>query len=67
MTAKYELQKTAFADAANWAFGNYVLGNEWDVMSDTTKARRAGFHECLDSEARFVEQLRELRTARFVP
>ena len=67
MTAKYGLQKTAFADAANWAFGNYVLGNEWDVMSDTTKARRAGFHECLDSEARFVEQLRELRTARFVP
>ena len=67
MIAKYGLQPTAFADAANWAFGNYVLGNEWDVMSDTLKARKAGFHECLDSEAKFVTQLKELRSEKFVP
>jgi len=67
MIEKYGLQPTAFADAANWAFGNYVLGNEWDVMSDTLKARKAGFHECRDSEARFVEQLKELRAEKFVP
>ena len=67
MIEKYGLQSTAFADAANWAFGNYVLGNEWDVMSDTLKARKAGFHECQDSEARFVEQLKELRAEKFVP
>lgn len=67
MVEKYNLQQTAFADAANWPFGNYVLGNEWDVMSDTLKARLAGFTDCLDSEARFVEQLTELREERFVP
>jgi hypothetical protein len=36
-------------------------------MSDTLKARKAGFHESLDSEVRFVEQLKELRAEKFVP
>lgn len=67
MVSTYGLQTTAYEDAANWSFGNYVLGNEWDVMSDTLKARNAGFQDCLDSEVRFVEQLRELRAEKFVP
>jgi nucleoside-diphosphate-sugar epimerase len=67
MVQRHGLRETTFADAANWAFGNYVFGNEWDILSATTKARGAGFHECLDSEMRFVEQLRGLRAEKFVP
>lgn len=67
MVARHGLQPTAFERAANWAFGNYVFGNEWDIMSDTLKARRAGFHDCLDSMESVVQQLRALRRERFVP
>ena len=67
MVEKYGLQNTAFSDAANWAFGNYVFGNEWDVMSDTIKIRKAGFDCCLNSEERFIKQLRDLREQKFIP
>jgi nucleoside-diphosphate-sugar epimerase len=53
--------------SVNWAFGDYVFRAEWDQMSDTGKARRLGFAELIDSEARLLEQLAELRAMKYVP
>jgi len=67
MIAKYDLMRTPFTSAVNWAFPNYVFKATWDQMSDTTRARKLGFSECFDSEERILEQLGEIRRARFVP
>lgn len=67
MAAKCDLMRVPFDKAVNWSFGNYVFKATWDQMSDTTRARKLGFTECFDSEERILEQLAELRRARFVP
>lgn len=67
MAEKHDLLRVPFDKAVNWAFGNYVFKATWDQMSDTTRARKLGFTECFDSEERILEQLAELRKARFVP
>lgn len=67
MAEKHDLMRVPFAKAVNWGFGNYVFKANWDQMSDTTRARRFGFAECFDSEERLLEQLAELKRARFVP
>jgi hypothetical protein len=67
MVTKHDLMRVPFAKATNWGFGNYVFKATWDQMSDTTRARSLGFTECFDSEERVLEQLSELRRARFVP
>ena len=67
MVETHDLMSVPFERAANWGFANYVFKATWDQMSDTTRARKLGFAECFDSEARILEQLAELRRARFVP
>jgi hypothetical protein len=67
MVEKHDLMRVPFDKAVNWAFPDYVFKAAWDQMSDTTRARKLGFSECFDSEERILEQLAELRKARFVP
>ena len=64
---KHNLAATPFSKAANWAFGNYALGSDWDVCMDTTKCRKAGFYDFIDTEEMFVRQFDELREARIIP
>ena len=67
MTEKYGLKSFDYADLAAWPFADYVFGCDWDVMSDTTKSRRFGFHDVVDSEEMFVRLLTRFRTERIVP
>jgi len=64
---KHDLAATPFEKAANWAFGDYAFGSDWDVCMDTTKCRRAGFLDFVDTEEMFVRQFDELRAARIIP
>lgn len=64
---RYGLAPTPFEKAANWAFGDYAFGSDWDVCMDTTKCRRAGFLDVVDTEEMFVRQFDELRAARIIP
>jgi hypothetical protein len=50
-----------------WPFGGYVFGCDSDVMSETFKIRRAGFHEPVDSEELLLALLAELRAKIVVP
>jgi hypothetical protein len=44
-----------------------VFNCEYDVISDTTKARRFGFHEAVDSEEMFARLFRDLRRQGYIP
>ena len=61
------LQPNPVARLANWNFTNYAFSNDWDVMSDTTKCRKYGFMEFIDSEEMFLGHFDALRRMKIVP
>ena len=67
MIDKYGLAPTPYADVSSWAFGDFVFSWDYDVFADTSKARRAGFHRYVDTEAMLVEQIGQLRERRIIP
>lgn len=67
IVAREGLQKHPLSMLVNWNFANYAFSNDWDVMSDTTKCRRYGFLEFIDSEEMFLDQFRALQRDRIVP
>jgi nucleoside-diphosphate-sugar epimerase len=67
MVRKHNLLNYSFRDAASWEFGEAVFNLEYDVMSDTTKARRFGFHEAIDTEEMLLRLLAQFQEMRFIP
>jgi len=67
IVARHDLVPTPFEDIALWAFGDFVFAQDFDLISDTTKARRFGFHDVVDSEAMFLRLLDQYRAARLLP
>jgi nucleoside-diphosphate-sugar epimerase len=51
----------------SWRFGEFVFRIEYDTISDTTKARRHGFHGVVETEEMFRRKFAELRQQRYVP
>lgn len=67
LVRQHKLQPIPYPQLVSWAYGNFVFSPEYDIISATTKARRHGFHEVMDSEAMFLRQFDELRQARVIP
>jgi nucleoside-diphosphate-sugar epimerase len=67
MVARYGLADHQLSALANWNFANYALSNDWDVMSDTTKCRKYGFLEFVDSEKMFLGHFERLRAEKIIP
>ncbi len=67
IVSKYGLRPIPFEDLVAWPFADYVFGCDWDVMSDTLKIRRAGFHACLDSEEAFLKLFQQFRDMKVIP
>ncbi len=67
IVAKHGLRPTAYEDIAAWPFGDYVFGCDWDVMTDTLKIRRHGFHDCVDSEDMFLRLFQQFRDMNVIP
>ena len=44
-----------------------MLNCDYDVISDTTKARRYGFHGAVDTYEMFTRMFRELKDRRYIP
>lgn len=52
---------------SSWPFGDFVLGWDYDVIADGSKARRLGFHSFVDTREMFVKIFGDLRRRRIIP
>ena len=64
---KHKLKPYAYEEIVQWPFGDFTFSAEWDFMIDTTKARRFGFAEAVDSAEMFVRMFTEMRRDRIIP
>jgi nucleoside-diphosphate-sugar epimerase len=64
---KHGLVQTPWAQTALWPYGDFIFRPHWDIMSDTLKLRRSGFHEAIDTEQMFLDLFRHFREQRVIP
>jgi nucleoside-diphosphate-sugar epimerase len=64
---KAGLRAIELKSVVNWNWMDYMLRMEHDVILETGKIRRAGFHDCIETDAVFIERLRELQAGRVLP
>jgi len=72
MTRKYGLRPFPFERTPEWAQGSFTPPNsrlacEYDFISDTTRIRKSGFHEVIDSEEMFLRLCERFRRERVIP
>ncbi len=67
LVQEHELQDIPWDQLVGWNYGAFVFTPEFDIISSTTKARRFGFHDVVDSREMFLRQFDELREARVIP
>jgi nucleoside-diphosphate-sugar epimerase len=65
---KHGLQPTPYEQISSWPFADAILRlMEFDNITSTIKARRAGFHDCTDTEDMFRDFFSVLRADRVIP
>jgi nucleoside-diphosphate-sugar epimerase len=67
IVARHRLRPQAYADVANWEFGDFTFHTDWDLILADGKRFRAGFTETLDTEERFLELFQQLRDENVIP
>lgn len=66
MMTKYGLQH-GYSEVSSWGFGDFVFSWDYDMFADGSKARRAGFHEYVDTEAMFMGIFDDFRKRGVIP
>jgi nucleoside-diphosphate-sugar epimerase len=65
---RHDLRPIPYEQISSWPFADAILRlMEFDNITSTIKARRAGFHDCIDTEDMFSEFFADLRKNRFIP
>jgi nucleoside-diphosphate-sugar epimerase len=64
---KYGLLAYSFQEAASWPFGEAIFNLGYDVMADTSKSRRFGFYEWVDTEEMLLRLCAQFQKMRFIP
>jgi nucleoside-diphosphate-sugar epimerase len=67
MVKKYDLHPYSYDKLVAWQFGDAIFRMDYDVILDTNKIRRFGFHEYIDSEEMFLNRFNELRRNKVIP
>lgn len=67
LVADHQLRPTEYSDVSSWQFGDFVFAWDYDVIADGSKARRAGFHEYVDTGSMFLRIFQDLRDQRLIP
>jgi nucleoside-diphosphate-sugar epimerase len=67
LVQRHGLRPYRLDQLVSWEFGEFVFRIEYDTISDTTKARRFGFHQVVDTEEMFRRKFAELRQQRYIP
>ncbi|MGH3621197.1 MAG: SDR family oxidoreductase [Sciscionella sp.] len=66
MVGRYDLAHT-YPEVSSWPFGDAVFSWDYDVFADSSKARRFGFHEFVDTEEMFLRIFDDLRKRKVIP
>ncbi len=67
LVKQHGLLDIPYPQLVNWNYGAFVFTPEFDIVSSTTKARRFGFHDVIDSKDMFLRQFDQLRAERVIP
>ena len=68
MQRKYALAPHDYTrDLSAWGFADFVFSWDYDMFADTSKSRRAGFHDYVETEAMFIAIFDDLRRRRVIP
>jgi nucleoside-diphosphate-sugar epimerase len=66
MAARYGLAHS-YDEVSSWGFGDFAFGLDYDMFADTSKARRAGFHEYVETERMFFAIFTDFRERKVIP
>jgi hypothetical protein len=64
---KFRLRSRSLESVAAWDFADFVFRQDWDVLSDTGRLRRAGFNASVDTLAMFERQIAAYQAAKALP
>jgi nucleoside-diphosphate-sugar epimerase len=67
IVARHGLQSYRYQDIVSWGYGDFVFKPTYDIISSTTKARRYGFNEVVDTEEMFCRLWNEMKADRLLP
>ena len=67
MQEKYQLAAIAYEQLSSWRFADFVFSWDYDMFADGSKARRAGFHEYIDTREMFFSIFDDFRQRRIIP
>lgn len=67
IAARHGLREIDIARIVDWRWVDYMLRMSHDVLIETGKIRRAGFHDCIETDRVFVQRLQELQERRVIP
>ena len=49
IVARHRLQAHSYQEIVAWGYPENVFNSDYDIVSDTGKARRLGFHDSMDT------------------
>ncbi|GAA0578891.1 SDR family oxidoreductase [Kribbella sandramycini] len=67
LQATHGLAATSYAEVSSWPFADFVFGWDYDFFADSSKIRRAGFHDYVATDEMFFRIFAELRRQRVIP
>ena len=67
IVARHGLVPHPYEQLVRWRHGDFVFTPTFDIMSDTSELRRAGFHDVVDTEAMFFRLFDDYRRERIIP
>lgn len=62
-----QLDPPSLSERVLWPYAEYLFAPEWDIISATSKARRDGFLETVDSARMFIGLFERFREKQIVP
>lgn len=57
----------SYAEVSSWAFADAVFSWDYDLIADSSKARRLGFHDFVETSSMFTQRFDELRRRKVIP
>lgn len=57
----------SYSEVSSWAFADAVFSWDYDLIADSSKARRLGFHDFLETSSMFTQRFDELRRRKVIP